>query len=325
MTGGCYTAIITPFKNNNQSVDYEKLEQLSDFQIENKITGILAVGTTGEAPTLNWEEHNTVTEKIASKTKGKVSCIASAGSNNTAETLEAARHAANAGANAILLVDPYYNGPSSLEIRKEYVEPVAKAFPKIDIIPYIIPGRTGTKLLPEDLAILSKEYANVNTVKEATGDIENMQRTRQCCGSNFTILSGDDSMVFDMMTNSEINCKGVISVASNVAPRASVEMINYILEGNIDKAKNILTSLKPLFELVTVTTTEKTQFGNVTCRARNPLALKTFMGLIGMLDGGCRRPLGKMTKNGFNFVLDIAIDERLNNSDLWKNLYYENY
>ena len=343
MIGGCYTAIVTPFKDAAKRVDYKKLEELSDFQITNGITGILAVGTTGEAPTLNWEEHNTVVTKIAAQTKTKVTSIASAGSNNTAETIEATKHAVNMGVDAILLVDPYYNGPSSLEIRKEYIEPVAQAFPDTEIIPYIIPGRTGTQLFPEDLAVLSGKYKNINAVKEATGNIENMKRTRECCGKNFTILSGDDSMVFQMMTDPKINCKGVISVASNVAPKASVDMINYILDGKMDDAKNILSGLKPLFDLVTVTTREKTPFGEVECRARNPLALKTFMGLIGILDCGCRRPLGKMTKTGFNKVLEIArkvqnnnpeilkpaveffninMDERLNNATLWENLYY---
>jgi len=172
MITGCFTALITPF--SNFVVDYENLGKLVDFQIKNGITGILAVGTTGESPSLTWDEHNKVIENIAKKTKGKCVCIAGTGSNNTNETISATEHAVDIGVDAVLLVDPYYNGPSSLEIRREYIEPVAKAFPDIEIIPYVIPGRTGTQLLPEDLAILNKKFKNVNTVKEATGNIDNI-------------------------------------------------------------------------------------------------------------------------------------------------------
>src|SRR4030042_846441 len=155
ITGG-YTALITPFKEN--AVDYEGLGKLADFQIKNGISGILAVGTTGESPTLAWDEHNGVVERVALKTKNKCLCIAGTGSNNTVESIEATKHAVDVGADAVLLVDPYYNGPSSLEIRREYIEPIAKSFPSIQLIPYIIPGRTGAQMLPEDLAILQDKF-----------------------------------------------------------------------------------------------------------------------------------------------------------------------
>ncbi|MCK5312243.1 MAG: dihydrodipicolinate synthase family protein, partial [Desulfobacteraceae bacterium] len=190
MKKGCYTALITPF-NNTGEIDNQGLEQLINFQIENGITGILAAGTTGESPTLKWKEHNLVAEKIAEYTKDKCASIAGAGSNNTTEALSAVEHASKIGFKSVLLVDPYYNGPSSLETRKEYYEPIAKAFPEIDIVPYIIPGRTGGQMLPQDLAILSNKYSNVSSVKEATGNLENMRKTREYCKDDFTILSGD--------------------------------------------------------------------------------------------------------------------------------------
>ena len=170
MKAGSYTALATPFENGE--VDYDGLAKLADFQIANGITGILAVGTTGESPVLNWEEHNKVVEVIAKKAKGKCICVAGTGSNNTKESLEATHHAAEVGADAVLLVDPYYNGPSSIEIRKEYVVPIARAYPDLDVIPYVIPGRTGAQLLPEDLALAYKECPNVATVKEATAKLE---------------------------------------------------------------------------------------------------------------------------------------------------------
>ena len=153
MKTGCYTALVTPFGSNGE-LDTQGLDQLIEFQITNNITGILAVGTTGESPTLKWEEHNKIVANVAKKTKNRCVCIAGAGSNNTNEALEAVKNASDDGANAVLLVDPYYNGPSSLEIRREYYEPVAKAFPEMEIIPYIIPGRTGAQMRPEDLAML---------------------------------------------------------------------------------------------------------------------------------------------------------------------------
>ena len=344
MKAGCYTALATPFRD--EAVDYEGLEKLADFQVINGITGILAAGTTGESPVLTWDEHNKVTEAIAKKTKDKCICIAGTGSNNTKETLEGTKHAVEVGADAALLVDPYYNGPSSLEIRKEYVVPVAKAFPDLDIIPYVIPGRTGAQLLPEDLALLFKAYPNVSTIKEATANLDNMRRTRECCGPDFMILSGDDGMTFDMMVDPQIKASGVISVASNVAPKATTEMVQLLEAGNESEAKALAEKLDPLFNLVTVKTMEQTPYGEVSCRARNPLAYKTLMAILGMPSGGCRQPLGKMTKNGVDTVLeavrkvqatapeilqpvaaffDVDIAERLENPTQLEELYYPEY
>jgi 4-hydroxy-tetrahydrodipicolinate synthase len=344
MFTGCFTAIATPF--NEDGIDYNGLDRLVDFQIENGIAGILAVGTTGESPVLDWNEHNQVIERIANKTKNKCICIAGTGSNNTYESLEATKHAAAVGVDAVLLVDPYYNGPSSIEIRKEYVGPIAAAYPDLGVIPYVIPGRTGAQLLPEDLALLYKAFPNVSTVKEATGNIENMKRTRECCGPEFTILSGDDGITYQMMTDPQVNAAGVISVASNVAPGATTQMVRMLEEGNTEKAGKLLEALDPLFNLVTVKTMEKTPYGEVVCRARNPLALKTLMAILGMPSGMCRQPLGKMTLNGVETVLKAArivqtknpkifqpvcdffgvdVAARLEDPTVWETLYYKEY
>ena len=344
MLAGTFTAIITPFQGD--AVDNEGLDALVDFQIQNGITGILAVGTTGESPVLSWQEHEQVVDQVAARTKGKCVCIAGAGSNNTQESLAAARHAVEAGADALLLVDPYYNGPSSIEIRREYVAPVAQAFPDVQVIPYVIPGRTGAQLLPEDLALLFRDHANVATVKEATGNLENMKRTRQCCGPEYTILSGDDGMTFEMMTDAAVGGAGVISVASNVAPAAVTRMVALLADGNREEAGRLLEGLQPLFNLVTVKTTETSPYGEVVCRARNPLAFKTLMTILGMPSGGCRQPLGRMTRNGLETVLTavrtvqsghpeilkpveeffgVNIAERLENPAIWQPLCYEQY
>ena len=311
MLSGCYTALMTPFKNNLE-VDYEALEKLVEFQIAGGISGILAVGTTGESPTLSWEEHNEVIEAVVKQCKGKCQSIAGTGSNNTQETIESTEHAVHVGADAALLVDPYYNGPSSMEIRKEYVAPVARKFPQIEIVPYVIPGRTGAQLLPEDLAILNNEFANVNTVKEATGSLDNMKHTRECCGPGFTIMSGDDDKTFTMMTDSAIAASGVISVASNIAPKAVQEMITLVKQGKTAEAEKLVAALKPLFGIVTIITEEDSPQGPVKCRARNPLGAKTLMAILGMPGGPCRQPLGKMTKNGAQVALEAG-------RSVWKN------
>jgi len=349
MRAGCYTALATPFTSNGEAVDYEGLERLIDFQIKNGITGILAVGTTGESCTLTWDEHNKTVEITAKKTKNKCACVAGAGSNNTKESIEAAMHALHAGVDSILLVDPYYNGPSSLEIRKEYIEPVAKAFPSLTIIPYIIPGRTGAQMLPEDLAIAYKNCPNVKVVKEATGNLDNMRRTRKCCGDDFLIFSGDDGLTFKMMTDPQIKASGIISVASNIVP-GPISRMSELLAERTETAKNeaekIMNSVKPLFDIVTVVTKENTSYGEVTCRARNPLGLKTLMNILGMPSGPCRQPLGKMTQNGIDKLIAIAkkvqsenpeilkpvseffnvdISARLNDTSILKSLIYQEY
>jgi 4-hydroxy-tetrahydrodipicolinate synthase len=299
---GCYTALITPM-NSNRQVDYEGLYELVGFQIKNGVKGLLAVGTTGESPTLDWNEHSKVIEKVHEYSSNRCLTIAGTGSNSTQEAIEGTAHAQNAGINCVLLVDPYYNGPSSMEIRKEYVEPIASQFPEVQVIPYIIPGRTGTQLFPQDLAILHEQYSNVRCVKEATGDLKNMELTRQVCGEDFDILSGDDDKTYTMMISPEIAASGVISVVSNIAPGAVADMVHYVLDGNEEAASVISQALQPLFNIVTVKTQEQTPYGLVTCKARNPLACKTLMNILGMPSGPCRQPLGKMTQSGLDVVL----------------------
>lgn len=325
-------------------VNVEGLQSLVDFQISQRVNGVLAVGTTGESPTLDPKEQLLVIEKTYEFSSGKLLAIAGTGCNCTRKTLENSEKAYGIGVRAFLLVDPYYNGPSSLEIRREYVAPIAEHFPDAQIIPYIIPGRTGTQLLPHDLAILHKEHPNVRAVKEATGDFENMKLTRKLCGEDFDILSGDDDKTFKMMADDAIRASGVISVASNIAPAAVQKMTELLLEKKLDKATEIRQKLNPLFQIVTVKTVEETAFGEVVVRARNPLPCKTLMNVLGMPAGPLRPPLGKMTQKGLDVVLkaarevyekspeilapiesffDVDLSERLYNEKHWKGLTYD--
>ncbi len=342
MEQGCFTALATPF-NPSGELDQSGVEKLIEFQIENGITGILATGTTGESPSFNWKEHDLVVALSARAARGKCLCIAGTGSNNTREALAGTEHAVKEGVDGLLLVDPYYNGPSSLEIRKEYYEVVAKAFPDTSIVPYIIPGRTGAQLLPQDLALLAEACPNVQSVKEATGDLANMKLTRKLCKDGFKILSGDDGLVYEVMTDPDIKACGAISVMSNLVPGFMTRMVALLNEGKNQEAKVLRDKLSPLLDLVVVTTEEQSPMGPVKCRARNPLPLKTMMQILGMPSGPCRKPLGRMTEKGLNIVLDalkkvaqdspeffepigkffsVDIEDRLNNPEYQKDLWY---
>jgi 4-hydroxy-tetrahydrodipicolinate synthase len=342
MIQGCFTALITPFTDAGE-LDQNGLEKLINFQIQNGVTGILVTGTTGESPTFKWQEHNHVIALAARQARGRCAVIAGTGSNNTEEALMAAGHAASQGVDAILMVDPYYNGPSSLEIRKEYYEAVAVQYPDMEIIPYIIPGRTGTQMLPQDLALLSRSCPNITSVKEATGNLNNMKLTRKCCGPAFQIFSGDDALVYDIMTDPDILACGAISVMSNIVPKFMTQMVSLINQKKTDAAHGLQTTLRPLLDLVVVTTTEETTFGPILCRARNPLPLKTMMQLLGMPSGPCRSPLGKMTRQGLDKIVaalqhvqanhpellipiaeffNLDLDERLHNPIHQQGLWY---
>ncbi len=333
---GCWTAMVTPF-NKKGEIDFEGLEKNIRFQIENG-ANLVPTGTTGESPTLDWREHDRVITKTVKIAKKKAFVIAGTGSNSTKEALRGTKHAYEVGAEAVLLVDCYYNGPSSLELRTEYYEPIAKAFRKIFIVPYIIPGRTGTKLEVEDLAILHKKFKNVRAVKEATGDLERMAKTRSFCGEDFDILSGDDDKTFDMMTRDDIRASGVISVMSNIVPGPINEMVRAILIKDMEKANRLKNVLDPLFKVVTVNTSESYEGFEVACRFRNPVPIKTMMRGLGIPSGPCRPPLGKMTKKGIDIVRNalkevyekdkgvlqpiqdfykVNIEERLSNDRYW--------
>jgi 4-hydroxy-tetrahydrodipicolinate synthase len=334
---GCWTAMATPF-NRKGEVDFEGLEKNVRFLSENG-SSLVPTGTTGESPTLDWREHDRVITKTVKLAKGKVFVVAGTGSNSTHEAMRGSKHAMEVGAQGVLLVDCYYNGPSSLELRTQYYEVIAKAFRKAFVVPYVIPGRTGTKLEVEDLAILHRKFKNVRSVKEATGDLERMAKTRALCGEDFDILSGDDDKTFEMMTRNDIRSSGVVSVMSNIVPGAVGEMVKAIRNGNMERAHRMKDILDPLFKVVTVNTVESYEGFEVPCKFRNPLAIKTMMKGLGLPSGPCRPPLGKMTPKGVEVVRNalrevygkdkevfwpleefykINIEERIFNDRYWK-------
>ncbi|MCK5553085.1 MAG: 4-hydroxy-tetrahydrodipicolinate synthase [Deltaproteobacteria bacterium] len=297
---GCWTAMVTPL-NEKGELDLDGLRKNIRFQISQGAK-LVPTGTTGESPTLNWEEHDTVIEEVIKLAKGETFIMAGTGSNSTREALRATKHAHEAGADAVLLVDCYYNGPSSLELRTEYHGVIAREFPGLFVTPYIIPGRTGTQMEVEDMAILHRQFKNVRAVKEATGDLERMAKTRVLLGNDFDILSGDDVITVEMMSRHDISASGVVSVMSNIVPGARAEMTRTILADGRDKATQLQEALDPLFKVVTVKTVEEYEGFTVPCKFRNPVAIKTLMNGLGLPSGPCRPPLGNMTPKGVEVV-----------------------
>lgn len=336
---GCWTAMVTPLNEKGElDLDLDGLRKNTRFQISQGAK-LVPTGTTGESPTLDWKEHDTVIEEVLKLAKGETFVMAGTGSNSTREALRATEHARHVGADAVLLVDCYYNGPSSLELRTQYYGVIAREFPDLFVTPYIIPGRTGTQMEVEDMAILHREFKNVRAVKEATGDLERMAKTRVLLGNDFDILSGDDDITFEMMSRHDISASGVVSVISNVVPGAIAEMTRVILARQRDKATQLKEALDPLFKIVTVKTVEEYEGFTVPCKFRNPLPIKTLMNGLGLPSGPCRPPLGKMTPKGVEVVrgavkavyersreilmpvqdyYKVNIKERIENDEYWR-------
>ena len=318
---GAWTALVTPM-NSDGGIDWDGFDKNVQFQIEQGITGVVPAGTTGESPSLRWEEHNAVIKRALEQASGKCKVIAGTGSNSTQEAVESTEHALEHGADACLLVDCYYNAPSSIELRNEYYGVLAEVFPDTAFVPYIIPGRSGTALSVEDLAILAHEHPNIHVVKEATGDIERMRYTRRLLGADFFIMSGDDDLTFNMMTDPTIAAQGVISVMSNICPAAITQMIMKLRSGDIEGATDLHEALSPLLGMVTVKAGSARTLPNGTTvivedKFRNPVAVKTLMRAFGMAAGVARQPLGKMTVEGINVVRETARTVWLDNPELF--------
>ncbi|MCZ7682167.1 MAG: 4-hydroxy-tetrahydrodipicolinate synthase [Sandaracinaceae bacterium] len=297
---GTWTALATPFTADG-TIDLEAYRRLVRFQRDEGATGVVPCGTTGESPTLTWEEHDQLVDACVREGGGRLGVLAGTGSNNTEEAIRGTRDAREHGASAALLVDCYYNGPSSLELRTEYYERVLEAVPEIPIVPYVIPGRTGCALSAEDLAVLHLgDPKRVPAVKQATGDLERMRRDRALCGEGLAIMSGDDDLTLPMMRDAGIRAAGVISVMGNLVPGPLSELVRAQASGDAARAGELGAALAPLFKLVGVSAPGvRTLPGgrelSVEDKFRNPVPLKTMMGGLGMIDARCRRPLGRMT------------------------------
>ena len=273
MIQGAIVAIVTPFKNGQ--VDEEKYRELIEFQITNGTHGIVPCGTTGESATLSHSEHKRVVEICLDQVKKRVPVIAGTGSNNTAEALELTKHAQAAGADATLMITPYYNKPTQEGIFQHFK--LIAENTNIPIIVYNVPGRTALNLLPDTVARLAK-LPTIVGIKEATGDLNQGAKVIRLCPNDFIVLSGDDFTAFPLMC---IGGRGVISVIANVVPGDMAGMCNAFFAGDYAKAKALHYKMFPLMEAMFFET--------------NPVPAKTALKLLGKLNGEVRLPLCAMS------------------------------
>lgn len=257
-------------------VDYDALKNLVEAQIRGGVKGLVAVGTTGESPTLDSVEHIMVIKKVIEYANGRVPIIAGTGSNCTREAVHLTREADEAGADGFLVVAPYYNKPSQEGVFLHMSE-VAKCTRK-PIFLYSIPGRCGIEISNDTAVRLYEKYPHIRVMKEAGGKAEKVEDLRSKVDSNYTILSGDDGLTIDFMKK---GAKGVISVASNIVPEKMVEMVDFMLKGETEKAQSISDSLAGVFKALFI--------------EPNPVPVKTAMWAKGMIASPyVRLPLCRM-------------------------------
>ncbi len=246
MFQGAFVAIVTPFQNGR--IDEPALRDLIEFQIANGTHGIVPCGTTGESATLSHEEHERVVEITVDQVKKRVPVIAGTGSNNTAEAIRLTKHAKECGADAALMIAPYYNKPTQEGLYRHFRQ-VAETV-DLPIIVYNIPGRTAVNMEPETIARLA-QIPNIVGVKEATGSMKQITDIIRLCGDGFTVLSGEDYITFPLLC---VGGKGVISVVSNIAPRDMADMCIHFLNGRFQEAYALYYKLLPLCHAMFVET-----------------------------------------------------------------------
>ena len=239
---GAHTALVTPLLNGQ--IDYPSLEKLVEHQIKGGIASLLAVGTTGESPTLSHDEHIEVTRFIVEKARGRVPVIAGAGSNSTEEAKDLCRRSIEVGADALLLVGPYYNKPNAEGQYRHFAE-IARSVGKTPIILYSIPSRCGVDIPLSTVVRLAREFKNIVGIKEAGGSCDRVAQLRQELGDKFLILCGDDSLTLPFMS---LGAKGVISVATNIYVADLVKMVNLALKNDFRAAGRISDKYYPLFK-----------------------------------------------------------------------------
>ena len=267
---GTFTALITPFMEIG-NVDYYALEKIIEFQIRSGIDGIVPCGTTGESPTLSHEEHDRVIAKTVQYAKGRVPVIAGTGSNATSEAIRLSQHAEDAGVDAVLLVNPYYNKPTQ-EGMYEYFKAVAGATDK-GIVLYNVPGRTGANLKAETTLRLA-EIPNIIAIKEASGNYSQISEIIRNAPEGFSVLSGNDEETLPLMAT---GADGIISVASNIDPEDMVRMTEALLQDDIVTARRLHLKLMPLFRNCFVES--------------NPIPVKAGMAALGLMENEFRLPL----------------------------------
>jgi 4-hydroxy-tetrahydrodipicolinate synthase len=273
MFSGALSVVVTPFRDG--TVDEAALRDLIEWQISNGVDGIVPCGTTGESATLTHAEHEQVIKTAVHQTRRRVPVVAGTGSNSTAEAIRLTAFAREIGADAALLISPYYNKPTQEGIFKHYKMIAASA--DLPLIVYNIPSRTGSNILPETFARLS-EIRNIVGVKEASGSMDQTSDILRLCGDRLEIFAGDDSIALPLMA---LGAKGVISVISNVMPRETHELVSAALAGDYARARQIHFKLLPLMRALFLET--------------NPIPVKQALAFMGKCSAELRMPLVPMS------------------------------
>jgi 4-hydroxy-tetrahydrodipicolinate synthase len=291
---GTYTALITPFKGD--VVDYNGLRQLINFQIKNEIDGLLLLGTTGEAPTLTWDEQEEVIKVAIDEIAGRLPIMVGTGTNATKKTIENTMKAKRLGADMALIVTPYYNKPSDEGIYQHFKTITENV--DIPVVVYNIQGRTGKNIETATLKKIS-ELNNIIGVKEASGNINQMMdviKTIALSNSQFSVMCGDDALTLPLIS---LGGKGIISVVSNIIPGGVVNMVNAALRGDFASARKIHFDILPLIKGIFIET--------------NPIPVKTAMNMLNMPAGAVRLPLYEMSNENMvklrNVMLDLELIE----------------
>jgi 4-hydroxy-tetrahydrodipicolinate synthase len=289
MFKGSIVAIVTPFKNGK--VDEKALGDLIEWHIKQGTNAIVPCGTTGESATLDYEEHHRVIRFTVEAVKKRVPVIAGTGANSTDETIMITKEAKKSGADAALVVTPYYNKPTQEGLYRHY-KTLAEAV-KIPLVLYNVPGRTAVNMLPQTVARLA-EIKNIVAIKEATGDMKQVSEVIRLCGNKITVLSGDDFTTIPLMA---LGGKGVISVSANVAPRLMSQMCALWEQGRFDEARKIHYKLEPLNASMFIET--------------NPIPVKTALALMGKINEEFRLPLCEMAPANRDKLKKVLQDMKL--------------
>lgn len=279
---GSGVAITTPFKGDK--VDYEKLGELLEWHIDEGTDAIVICGTTGESATMSNEEQKEAIQFTVKKVNQRIPVIAGTGSNNTKNSIELSQFAEKVGANALLIVTPYYNKTTQKGLIEHYSAIADNV--NVPIIVYNVPGRTGLNVLPKTLEKLSK-HPNIRGVKEASGDIAQVAEIARLCKDNFDIYSGNDDMVVPLLSLGGV---GVISVAANILPKDMHDMVFSYLEGDIDRSRDLQLNMKSLIDALFIEV--------------NPIPVKEAMNLLGMNVGNVRLPLTSMDPENHKILVE---------------------
>ena len=268
---GTGTALVTPFKKDG-SLDEKSLRRLVDFQIKNGVEALIPVGTTGESPTLTYKEHYRVFDIVIDQANGRAKIFAGTGSNSTDEAIEQSKHAKKAGADAALVVGPYYNKPTQDGYFHHY-RAIAEAV-DIPIIVYNVPGRTGGNIEASTILKMAAEIPAIMAVKEASGNMAQIMEIARNKPRGFSLLSGDDALTLPMMS---LGGDGCISVVANEIPKDFSDMVRFCLKGQWDIALSLHNKLLPLM--------------NINFIEANPIPVKAALAMMGLIEEVYRLPL----------------------------------